>query len=86
MTPLNHVHFVNKFCSHFGVQISNHDLVEICNVLTMINNFLYDFNGNDAELRSTQVKSYIVYNELTKRGYDISSKTYGETDWEGYLD
>lgn len=85
MTPLNHVHFVSKFCRHFGIEIKKNDLVDVCNVLTMINNFLYDFNGSDAELRSTQVKSYIVYNELTKKGYEISAKTYGEADWEGYL-
>ena len=67
------------------LEIKKNDLEDVCNVLTMMNNFIYDFNAIDGELRSTQVKSYIVYNELTKKGYEISAKTYGEADWKGYL-
>lgn len=86
MTPLNHIAFINSFCRHFNIEITHEDIIMLCNIFTMLNNFLHDFNGDGAELRSTQIRSYILYNELIKRGYDISAKTYGETDWEGYLE
>lgn len=86
MTPLNGIDFVNKFARHFGIEVHKEDIIHICNIFTMINNFLYDIKGNDAELKSTQLKSYIVYNELIKLGYEISANTYGETDWEGFLE
>lgn len=85
MTPLNSIDFVTKFARHFGINVNKEDMIHVCNVFTMINNFLYDFNGEGSELRSTQVRAYIAYNELIKRGYEISAKTYGESDWEGFL-
>ena len=86
MNKSSNVFFINRFCEHFGIKIEKEDLIHVCNVFTMMNHFLYDIKGNDAELRSTQVKSYIVYSELSKMGYEISSKTYGESDWEGFLE
>ncbi len=79
----NFVEFVKRYCNYFGVEIKNEDLINIVNVLIMQDCFLWDFKHGS--LKSTQVKSYIVYNELVKAGYDLSPNAFGETDSEGYL-
>jgi len=86
MPEINFLNLVNSFCNYFDVKITQKDLVDIVNTLTMLNFFLGSFKGNDAQLRSTQVSSYIVYNELIKKGYDIKAESFGETDWNGYLE
>mgnify|MGYP006935470700 CR=1 FL=1 len=84
MTKLEFISFVKKYCDFFGICISQEDLIEIVNILIMQNDFIYFFKRGSLE--SSQVRSYIVYAELIKRGYEISSNTYGETDSDGYLE
>lgn len=84
MSKLEFISFVKKYCDFFGVSVFEEDLIEIVNILIMQNQFIYYFKHG--HLESSQVRSYIVYSELVKRGYEINSNTYGETDSEGYLE
>ena len=86
MPEINFLNLVNSFCNYFSVSITQQDVVDIVNTLIMLNFFLNNYKGNDAQLRSTQVSSYIIYNELIKKGYEIKAESFGLTDWEGYLE
>lgn len=81
---LNFISFVKNYCDYIGVEIKPDDLKNIVNIMIMQNHFLWYLKHGSLE--STQVKSYIVYNELIRAGYDVSANTFGETDSEGYIE
>lgn len=78
------INFVKTYCNYFGIDIKDEDLKRIVNIMIMENHFLWYLKHGSLE--STQVKSYIIYNELIKAGYELSPETFGETDPEGYLE
>lgn len=82
MNRLTATNRIENFCHYANIKISNGDKIDIANILIFLGDYLFGYSREEIKPIHS---SYIIYNELMKRGYSIDPSRMFETDDDGYI-